>query len=185
MVNGIDVFAKGFHAYCECYHSIDLELSEALFLEDLKQQNFEMLNHRMADISREHACLVLIGLGRFHGLSFVLKNQSPDKFREFVQQMSEVFICKNDEYMREFFEDLKVRILGSLDLNTDSVIMSKLKHLFGKSHFDVALQCIDGAAAEPYAVICHGDCWNNNLLFKYDKVRLVGVTVEVLICISH
>lgn len=32
--------------YCECYHSIDTELNEAIFLEDLNVQNFYMLDHR-------------------------------------------------------------------------------------------------------------------------------------------
>jgi hypothetical protein len=27
---------------------------------------------------------------------------------------------------------------------------------------------IDGAAAEPYSVICHGDCWNNNIMYRYE-----------------
>lgn len=172
IAHGIDVIGRGFHAYCACYHSVSSEMNEALFLEDLKPREFEMLNHRTEDISRDHASLVLSALGKLHGLSFVLKKLSPNKFHAFAQKIPEVFICSSDQYMREFFEELKCRILGCLDSNADQAIISKLKHLFGESHFDVAMRCIDGSAAEPYAVICHGDCWNNNILFKYDEVSL-------------
>lgn len=171
---------QGFHAFCKCYHTIDSEGNEALFLEDLKQRHFEMLNHRTDDITLEHASLVMSALGKLHGLTFVLKNQSPKKFQDLVHQMPEVFICGTDDYLREFFEELKSRIMGSLDSNRDSAIISKLTRLFGESHFDIAMRCVDGAAAEPYAVICHGDCWNNNFLFKYDEVRydsIVGPAV--------
>lgn len=168
--NEIRAIDDQFRAYCECFHSIDSDMNEALFLEDLGQQKFKMLNHRIEAMSMDHARLVLTALGQLHGISFVLKNQSAAEFAQLVQQMPEVFICSSDEYLREFFEELKIRILGSLDPMEDSAIISKLQHLFGASHFEVARSCVDGLIAEPYAVICHGDCWNNNILFKYDKV---------------
>lgn len=171
MSHEIDAIDKYFRPYCECYHSIASEMDEALFLEDLKQSEFEMLNHRTDDISYEHATLVLSALGKFHGLSFVMKNRSRDKFKKFVQKMPEVLICSSDQHWLTFFEDLKPRILSSLDSNTDSAIISKLQQLFCKSHFDIASRCINGTAAEPFAVICHGDLWNNNILFKYNEVR--------------
>jgi hypothetical protein len=41
---------------------------------------------------------------------------------------------------------------------------------FMQNYYDNMLKCVDGTAAEPYAFICHGDCWTNNFLFKYSKV---------------
>lgn len=169
--SGIVVSNEGFHAFCECYRLIDKEQSEALFLEDLTQQQFKMLDHRTEDISFQHASLVMSALGRLHGLSFVLKNQSPNILQKLVSQMPEVFFCGSDQFLREFFEELKPRVLNSLHQDSDTKIVSKLKLLFCEPHFDVAMRCVDGPSAEPYAVICHGDCWNNNILYKFDAVR--------------
>lgn len=107
-----------------------------------------------------------------------MKKQSTEKFQKFVQQMPEVLICESDEYKHEFFEDLKSRMLSSLIANKDTAIITKLERLFIESHLKIASRCIDGAAAEPYAVICHGDCWNNNILFKNDEVQNLTTSIQ-------
>jgi len=32
----------------------------------------------------------------------------------------------------------------------------------------LALYCVDGKSAAPHSVICHGDFWNNNILYRHE-----------------
>lgn len=63
---------------------------------------------------------------------------------------------------------LAERAEKTLDPDTDADIIAKFKSIFQGNVMDVMLETIDGNRSEPNAVVCHGDCWNNNLLFKYD-----------------
>lgn len=53
---------------------------------------------------------------------------------------------------------------------TDERLLQKLKNLLGTNFNEVMLKSVSSSDAEPYAAICHGDCWSNNILFRHDDI---------------
>lgn len=77
---GIDISENGFHEYANCYYSSNKEFSECFFLEDLRNSHFTMLNHRTEAVTFDHVALAMKTLGKFHALSFALRDQHPQRF---------------------------------------------------------------------------------------------------------
>lgn len=168
--NGIVPEENGFHEYAECYGVVDREPDESLLLEDLKEAGFVMIDHRKDRVTIDHARLVFDALGKFHALSFALRDQQPDKFRDLAERIPEILLrLNNSDALRGYFDWLKGLVYSAIDESESSTLV-KIKEKIDDSLFEVGAAMVDGAAAEPYAVICHGDCWINNILFHFDEV---------------
>lgn len=100
---------------------------------------------------------------------FRLQDQQPEKF-EGLSKMEEVFARPADANFKAYFNLLFNGAYKSLDQEGDERLLKKVKQVFSSDLFTVICECVNGASAEPYAVVCHGDCWNNNIMYKYDKV---------------
>ncbi|XP_058825475.1 uncharacterized protein LOC131685632 [Topomyia yanbarensis] len=161
-----DELETGFFNVPRCFLThFDAARDEALILmEDLRVRGFAMWN-KMEPINYEHARLLMIQLGRFHALSLAMKDQRPDLFvackvsDEMLPAMRE-----NEQLMGMFAAalDAAISILDPADEKA-SWKMNGLRNDF----FGVLQNCMDTERAEPYAVLNHGDCWVNNLLFRY------------------
>ncbi|KAK3893063.1 hypothetical protein Pcinc_003109 [Petrolisthes cinctipes] len=160
------------------------ESEEIIILKDLRPEGFKMFD-RMKGLDTAHCSLVLKELGRLHAASVMLQNELSEPIHEkyeFLQQDFNTF--KSDvqnSQMQSMFEgyfsngaDMADKI-GGYDLVASWLRKNKprVTELFTES--------LD--KRPPFQTVCHGDCWNNNLLFKYNDegepidVRLLDLQI--------
>lgn len=160
---------NGFNEYPKCYRTGDVDLSECVLLEDLSVKGFTMIDRFTQEITADHVRLVMKTLGKFHAISFALNDQQPEKFVEFSSQLNEVFIRKDDPILREYFLKQSESVLNAVSDEKDAHLLAKVKKVFEMAPMDIAADCLDLKATGLAGVISHGDCWQNNVMFRQDK----------------
>lgn len=159
----------GFHEYPTCYNTVDVAPVESLVLEDLCVDDFVMVDVRNDDLTADHVNLVMRALGKYHAISFALKDQQPDQFRQLAGSLDELFIRANDENMAKVMTMFSKQVLAVADSLDDKRIGDKVKAAYDGNYIQLMADMVDGTKAEPYTIICHGDCWNNNTMFQLDE----------------
>lgn len=161
---------EGFSAYPKCYEAIADEISDqfVVIMEDLRPQGFVMWP-KWRGTPLDHESLVLEQLGRLHGISIALKDQRPDIYED-LKSVHDVCLgfFENDSMigvMNAAFD----RAIGVLDNEEHKRIMEEAK-MNGQKSFE---KCFIGGGGEAFGVIGHGDCWTNNMLYRYkDEVSI-------------
>lgn len=151
-------------------------MSESLFLEDLKLRQFEMINLRQEPLTFEHTSLLMKALGKFHAISFALKDQQPDKFKQLTGLVVEQYWPMIESQFDEHYKDMIRRFSKCLEKEKRFDLLQKYNQLVGENPHASIRKLISSTLAEPYAVICHGDLTTNNCMFRKDEQ---GKAVEI------
>lgn len=154
---------NGFNEYPNCYRTVNIEPSESLFLEDLSGRGFAMLDRYTKDITVEHVLLLMRSLGKFHAISFAMKDQQATQFNELISSMDEIFIKQG----RFYFSTQAKYLENCLSREEDAHLLARIKKLLEDGPLTVATNCIDPDITG-IAVVSHGDTWQNNLMFRCD-----------------
>lgn len=112
--------------------------------------------------------LCLKALGKFHAISFAIKDQQPAKFKELSNK-----IC--EQYWTIFTNEFRQRYVFMFDDFTSILkdenrfdLYEKVKAVAGNDYIAKVFELISSESAEPYAVICHGDVTTTNTMFNKD-----------------
>lgn len=133
-----------------------------IIMEDLRFQNFAMWP-KSQPAPLDHVRLVMEQLGKYHGVSLAMKVQQPRIFKEFAK-LDDLFhvICRNGLPLFHAAYDMAMNAV------TDEEHKKILEDL--KEHtVEIMIDCVDVERSEPFCVVSHGDCWNNNLLYRYEN----------------
>ncbi|XP_047501145.1 uncharacterized protein LOC125047086 [Penaeus chinensis] len=151
---------------------------ELLFFEDLRDRGFRMTD-RKKGLDAAHANLVLKELARFHATSHILLARNGDLTDRYP--LLKIDFATSTGQQREFLQGMfGSHLLPAINLlqeveGYDSVLQWAIRSQ--QNVMDVLRdQVTDGAS--PFKLMCHGDCYSNNLLFRYDET---GAPVEVML----
>lgn len=159
---------NGFVEHPKCYRTIDEDLSESVFLEDLCTRGFTIIDRFTQDVTADHVYLVMEALAKFNALSFALKDQQPEKYKELASNLKDVPL-KKEGFVREYFDRQSECIYKVLANEEDAHLLAKIEKAFESGPMNVAFKCFDLEVTDPGCVISHGDAWQNNVMFRYDE----------------
>ena len=147
---------------------------EFIIFEDLNLKDYKQ-NLRTNMPTYDLVCATFRSIAKLHAMSFILQKRKPEVFKSLVQQMSDnLFTVDMEPLTVEFGKKYikRTRLMLEQDVKKPSLKqIQALKYL--EQHFkEMCLKCVDGKQLAPYAVICHGDFWNNNILYKYNVSRV-------------
>ncbi|XP_031625367.1 uncharacterized protein LOC116342037 [Contarinia nasturtii] len=166
---GVDPEINGFNEYPECYFSTQDNMSESVFLEDLRRRGFEMFNHRKESITFDHVSLFMKALGKFHAISFALKDQQTEKFKHFTSFIPEQFWVNVQHDIRDVFLSFMDRLTSVLEDEQRFDLLEKFKNATGEDSIAFLTGLLSMASKNPCAVITHGDATINNTMFSKDN----------------
>ncbi|XP_050355034.1 uncharacterized protein LOC126776500 [Nymphalis io] len=159
-----------FKSIPKCY----LAQNDLVILKDLKELGFVMPD-RTQGLSLEQCYFVLKHLSHFHALSLAMKYYDPEGFYELLNiqdGISEVFfVAENEDYYRSYYSEATRNAIAMVEEELKES-KDREKYLGPFKRFcneDTFFQTMVDMVTpkEPLAVICHGDCWTNNMLFKF------------------
>jgi hypothetical protein len=145
------------------FYTISCLPTSVLVLEDLKAQGFKMAE-RTAGLDLNHCLLVMRQIGWFHAATVVLHEKEPDQFRYFQEN---VFSSAQMESSERIFNTTARSVaeeVGSWPQYTDK-FGDKLLKLSDNAYlsYNDSVKRDD----EEFNVLCHGDLWLNNMMFRY------------------
>ena len=153
-----------------CYHCVETDKDEVIYLEDLRQLGYKMLD-RKKGLDKEHTELILTELGRFHAASSLLMSRGEFQGADMLKKLpilKEAFDAMNDENCKFNFNTyLPMLMDNAQNIAKRSKGYEKLVTYFSDKR-ELAADMLKEQfnVTDQFKVICHGDCWNNNFLFR-------------------
>nr|CAH7761566.1 unnamed protein product [Callosobruchus chinensis] len=158
-------FENKFKPYPYCFKSFSYRYG--LILENLRTNGYQMLDKDIP-MDFKHCKAVMEVFGKFHALSFVLKNHNREKFDR-LSDFSRDLSRKNSESWEDVagsrYQKAMQEALNMLKEKGDVLLSEEMGKVVAtwKDKF-----CGYQDGGDPQAVLTHGDCWNNNMMFRYD-----------------
>ncbi|CAH1993723.1 unnamed protein product [Acanthoscelides obtectus] len=154
-----------FASYPKCYKCLKLYKKDVIVLENLKAQGYE-LHNKLECFNLAHTRKVLQQYAKLHALSFALKDQRPDFFASLVDGSIDSLLdyLKKPRFQQAITESCENGVKILMKYGDD-----KLADKYDKITID-GVDKLKQIYEEKYdqKVINHGDCWNNNFMFRYE-----------------
>ncbi|XP_068227459.1 uncharacterized protein [Palaemon carinicauda] len=155
-------------SFPKCFHHRLEKGNDMIILENLKEQGY-LMKDKALGVDVDHAVLVLQELAKLHAASVLFQAKYPE------MDLVDRFKCLQKEWTEEFnvgcdfggfvdnFLDIALAMFEKFG-GCEKVIswVKKIRPNVWNMYKEHLVR------TPPFAVIVHGDCWINNLLFRYD-----------------
>ncbi|XP_018566836.1 uncharacterized protein LOC108907580 [Anoplophora glabripennis] len=151
--------------------SVSNENFEYLVMENLKFQHFQNLEKEVF-LDKEHYELIMREYGKFHGISFAYKALYPEEYADLAQGLASMFshMVRTTDFFEKSIKYAFEICTEYFEPGVDDAVIEKLR-LYLENGKELFLESIEGKTK--YTAITHGDCWSNNMMFKYDDSKKV------------
>ncbi|KAK5642399.1 hypothetical protein RI129_008566 [Pyrocoelia pectoralis] len=170
---------RSFQSFPKVYLTSSVNLQEALLMENMKKKGFKHINHRVG-IDYPHALLVMKELGKFHALSYAMRDQKPEIFNRWADNCKECFFSNNLRYTAiKATINLTKAVMNSFPPNEhedERKALEKFANVLPTVYKNIFIIKEDD---KKYAVINHGDIEIRNLLFKYGDPGNTEIPTEL------
>ncbi|XP_068229655.1 uncharacterized protein [Palaemon carinicauda] len=159
----------------KCYHVSLNPGQERAYYEDLRERGFMMVDRRDG-LDAAHITLVLKELAKLHAASRLIQESSPEQTLEerydpslkdwlnLGEEANEVLTPMLQGYLNQARGILK-------DAGEEKRILDWIESLGANLREDL----ISKMQSDTFGCICHGDCWSNNILFRYEEEEPIEV----------
>lgn len=144
--------------------SYECSTPNTIVMEDLQISGYKMADRRK-QLDFEHCAAILKSLARFHALSVRVVEKKP----ELIKKVSDDFYHESKREQMEPYLDRSFPVWAEVLEETENC--SRFVPYIRKNSkysFDKMLEIVK-PTANSISVLCHGDSWINNFLFKYDE----------------
>lgn len=144
--------------------------NKMIFMEDLKQQGFQMVNRTQA-LDLDHTLLVVKSLAKMHAAGYLLLKDDPSHKNQYLNHY-----FKNDKEIMvgKYIEGAIKYVVDFLDLYPISEEDKNIFRKFQGRLYDLMCDSYERKESS-FNVIIHGDCWLNNMMFKYENEKVAAV----------
>lgn len=149
----------------KCYSSNAEESREFLLFENLKALGFKVFDKRKL-LDEDHILVVLRNYAKFHGISYAFKEQRGEDFANLCQIVGDsiLFLFEHFNFKTILYtalDVLKEHGDGRIDRSTLGKVEESIENFYELVEETVNCDYNHG-------ILIHGDCWMNNMQFKYD-----------------
>ncbi|KAL1513593.1 hypothetical protein ABEB36_002987 [Hypothenemus hampei] len=164
----------------KCFLTKFSETDAIIVLENLKKQEYHTYNRNLP-MNVKHIKLILEAYAEWHALSFVMQHHQNEEYlnikKNFTSNPWKPYFKNQLGELIDFGQDTLHNIL---EQNGYDDLLGKYKQKLGNAHArTVIMDLMD--TKENKAVILHGDCWNNNFMFKYSDDSLTKCIAVALL----
>jgi thiamine kinase-like enzyme len=154
----------------KCYGTLFTDKQECIVLENLKEIDFKLWNRKLP-MNAEHVGIVFATYAKFHGTGLALKNLHPEKFEEMSKNLKNIFYkdVPDEAEKAKFAENVKQGFANGFRAvaNHEKATQALTKFTEGCMKFFEE----DVRRVDKYCTILHGDCWCNNMMFRYTDLE--------------